>query len=782
MKTDSVALALAAILVLLLQGAILSQEPGLMLSGSRLEQGFSIEKSSHGQVVINYSSGAMSFMDQKVMDFSATGRFVAIPRGASVDYEVVAFSTDEINDTGLNLFPVTGFESGGSYRNNPLVQTGNMFMPEEAVKLSAITRIRGVDVVKIGVIPFWYNPSAKQLIVIRDMRIRITFTGGTGEYGDDRLRNRWWDGILQRTLLNYGSLPGKNYDLPSKDDGAGYLIISPNGNEFQQWADSVKKFRTQQGILSKVVTLSEIGGNEAALIEDYIDNAYNTWNIPPVAVLLLGDYGSSAENSIISPHWQSYCVSDNIYGDVDGDDLPDIVVSRMPAQDATQLETMVTKFLNYERDPPVSAAFYNHPITSCLFNSGGWAQIVAESIAGFYEVILGKTTNRINVCNGPLPPEWSTGPGGPELAEFFGPDGLGYIPATPGEVNTTWDGTAQDVIDGINSGTFMLFRRGPGLVTGWSYPDFTNNDIEALTNQDLTFVWAANCLSGKFNASGECFAEKFLRQKYNGENAGALGVVAASEVSYSMLNDIYTMGAFDFLWPDYLPETQTNPLGIAVLPAFANAAAKFYIEQYAWPINPNNKELTYNIYHCFSDAFTTVYTQMPQELDVDHLSYVPEGVSGFDVSANEGALIALTMDGEIIGLGTGTGAPETIVIPPLVAPGQVLVTVTLQDHYRYENLIPVGDPVSMQEGVLPEFRIIPNPASGLVRVEMERGFEPSVLKMAVMDQAGRKALEFKGLRTDNGSVFLDLGNLDPGIYLFMLESKQGRGTRKLVVK
>lgn len=69
---------------------------------------------------------------------------------------------------------------------------------------------------------------------------------------------------------------------------------------FKKWADTIKAFRTEQGILTGIVTLQQTGGNTATIIENYINNAYNTWDIPPVAVLLMADYGTDANNSITS--------------------------------------------------------------------------------------------------------------------------------------------------------------------------------------------------------------------------------------------------------------------------------------------------------------------------------------------------------------------------------------------------------------------------------------------------------------------------------------------------
>ncbi|MCD4696714.1 MAG: PKD domain-containing protein, partial [Bacteroidales bacterium] len=229
----------------------------------------------------------------------------------------------------------------------------------------------------------------------------------------------------------------------------------------------------------------------------------------------------------------------------------------------------------------------------------------------------------------------------------------------------------------------------------WSHPNFSNSNINSLNNTDLTFVWSINCLTGKFNISGECFAEKFHRHTSGGNNSGALGIIAASEVSYSFVNDTYVWGAYDNMWPDFLPDIyapQVDPEPRGVLPGFGNAAGKYFLEQSNWPYNTSNKEITYYLFHHHGDAFMTVYSEIPQNLTVTHDPILYAGVTDFDVSANEGALIALTVNGEIIGTATGTGTPVTIYIPGQIPPDQILVTITLQNYYRYTSLVDVIPP------------------------------------------------------------------------------------------
>ncbi|MCD4791454.1 MAG: PKD domain-containing protein, partial [Bacteroidales bacterium] len=430
--------------------------------------------------------------------------------------------------------------------------------------------------------------------------------------------------------------------------------------------------------------------------------------VPPAAVLLLGDYGTSG-NTIISPTWNSYCVSDNIYADVDNDDLPDIIFARMTAQNATHLETMITKFLDYERTPPTNPDFYDNPITAMGYQSDRWFQLCSEIINGFWEYGLGKNPVRENAgyTNGSAPPSWSTNTNTSIILDYFGPSGLGYVPATPSHL-TDWGGNATRLNIDINSGAFMLQHRDHGGTTGWSHPSYSNSDIDNLYNTDLVWVFSINCLTGKYNISSECFAEKFHRYTHNGQNSGALGVTAASEVSYSFVNDTYVWGMYDNMWPDFMPNEVTDPPSRGILPAFGNAAGKIFLQQSSWPYNPQHKVYTHHLFHHHGDAFSTVYSEIPQYLTVVHDPVLIAGATTFSVTANAGSLIALTVNGEIIGIADGTGSAVAITIPAQ-GPGNVMVvTVTKQNYYRYSTNVDI-----VVDGIYADFSAdITNPCTG----------------------------------------------------------------------
>jgi hypothetical protein len=673
------------------------------------ESGFTLEMESTGGVQINFSitqfemkeieidgvmmksvhiPGVFLPNDEGAPDLPGTSRFIAMPEGAYAGFEILATRTEIFEN--VEIAPAFRIPKGNedgplSYVKNERIYSSNEYYPSETVLISEPTEIRGVDVVQFGITPFQYNPVTKQLIVYRDIKVEVAFIGGNGQFGEDRLRSRWFDPILYNTLINSNSLPEIEYNSYSDElaEDFEYVIICPDDPTFLAWADSVKNFRILQGIRSGVVTTAEAGGNNATAIENYINNAYNTWTIPPVAVLFLGDYGTSG-NTVHSPTWNNYCVSDHIYGDINGNDMADIITARITAQNQTHLETMVGKFLGYERTPPTNPNYYNNPITAMGWQTERWFQICSESVNGFWEFGLGKSPVRENAIYSGTPPFsiWSTNQNTNMVVDYFGPNGVGYIPATPSHLND-WGGNATRLNNDINSGAFMLQHRDHGSVTDWGEPSYGISNLSGLSNDDLVFVFSINCLTGMYNSSSECFAEAFHRHQQ-----GALGIIAASEVSYSFVNDTYVWGMYDGMWPNFLP-TYGDPGPDKILPAFGNVYGKYFLQYSNWPYNTNNKMVTYYLFHHHGDAFSTVYTEMPQNLTVIHDPAIVSGQPHFNVTADNYSLIALTLDGEILGVGEGTGAPVSIDIPFIVPGSTVTLTVTKQNYYRYTAQIPV---------------------------------------------------------------------------------------------
>ena len=656
--------------------------------------------------------------DAGAPNLAGTGRYIAVPEGARVQVTVLDVRTEVIH--GIDILPAPELpldtdDSPLRYEKDMSIYGRNAYYPDIPVQVSEVMEIRGVDIVVLGITPFQYNPVTRELIVYKDIRCRVDFIGGNGHFGEDRLRSRFWESTLQGHLLNYVSLPEIDFYAPeriSDQSGYEYIIIVPDDAVFEAWADTIKSWRKLQGISCEVFTLTEVGGSTSGAIESFLNNAYNTWNPAPAGFLLLSDYPTSGDAyGITSPMWAGYCVSDNIYADVSGNNLPDMHHGRITAQTETQLNRMINKFLSLERDPYTATNFYDNPLVACGWQTERWFQLCSEVIRGFWINSLGKDPSRqYNVYSGTpyVGCSWSTAPNTATVVSYF--SGLGYIPTTNPYNYSWWDsGSATGVNNDINSGAFIVQHRDHGNETGWGEPAYNTGSLNGLTNTMYPYVFSCNCLTGIYNWTNECFAEKFHRIEH-----GALGINAATEVSYSFVNDTYQWGIYDCLWPQFMPGYPAfDMVGYSDLrPGPAMSYGKIFLYGSSWPYNAGSKIYTYHLFHHHGDVFMTLYSEMPQTLSVSHATKINANQSSFTVTANDSSVIAITVDGEIIGVAEGTGS--ALAVPITAQPAGVFATITITkaNFYRYEVTIPVVP--SNYAYVIDATKIIDDGGDGLV--------------------------------------------------------------------
>ena len=706
---------------------VLALVAGIMLQAQEYRfnsepNGFSISNKNNSQLTLRHNLGAVTIEDAnraevqgQVITLSgiylsnvagapnlpSQSTYVAIPNGATASLTMVSAQTKVISNVDLIPAAVPQLDDDNSpavYQKDMSIYSRDAFYPETPFQISEVTEIRGVQVVQVGVMPFQYNPVTKELVVYSDMELLIETEGGNGTYGDPRYRTPEWDQILQDIILNrevlpeidYGERLRKHYE--NRETGCEYMIITPDNEDFITLADSIKQFRTEQGIPTEVFTVSQCGGNTQTAIRNFIRNAYNNWDMPPAAVLLLGDHNTDGTQGIVSytmnnhPGGDGYnpYISDHAYAVMGNNHMPQIILGRITGRNYEEMFHMIKKDLDYERRPPTSPDFYDHPITAMGFQLERWFQLCSEVVNGFWEYELGKHPVRQNaIYQGTPGSRWSTYEYTNTVLNYFGPTGCGYVPQTMSHL-TDWSANGNTVNANINNGAFLIQHRDHGAEEVWGEPSYSTGYIKKLTNKDLTYVMSNNCLTGRFNytqnADG-CFAEVFHRHQY-----GALGLIAATEVSYSFVNDIYVWGAYDNMWPDFMPTYGTQHATNFIRPAFGNAAGKYFLRQSSWT-DDGVKEITYYLFHQHGDAYMTLYSEVPQELVVEMLPVLPAGSDQYTVQADEGATICLTANGQIIGFDMATGETQNITIVPQEVGTTVKLTITKQDYYRYEHFI-----------------------------------------------------------------------------------------------
>ena len=706
--------------IILLLGLSLTAQTEYHFNGN--PNGFSLNSKSNTTLNIDYNVNAVTIEDANrnglegqivtlsgihianqagAPDLPSSSTYVAIPNGATPSIQMTSAKTKIIENVDIIPAPIPQLDNDKSeavYEKDMAIYSRDAFYPASPYNMSEVKTIRGIEMVQVGVMPFQYNPVTKQLIVYEDLELQISLEGGNGTYGDIRYRTPGWDHILTDMLLNRDALPEVDYGerlrkhYENRETGCQYIIITPDNEEFVQLADSIKQFRTEQGIPTEVYTVAQIGGNNQNTIRNFIIYAYNNWDMAPEAVLFLGDHNTDGTMGVVSysmnnhPGGEGYnpYISDNKYADINNDHLPDIVTGRITGRNYEEMYHMIKKDMDYERTPPTNPDFYDKPVTAMGFQIERWFQLCSEIVNGFWNYGLDKHPIRINaVYQGTPGSQWSSASNTNSIISYFGPQGLNYIPQSMSHL-TDWDGTGNMINDCINNGAFLVQHRDHGAEEVWGEPSYNISYIHRLTNNDLTYVMSNNCLTGRFNyggVNGECFAEAFHRHQY-----GALGLIAATQVSYSFVNDIYVWGAYDHMWPEFMPSYGTVHPKSLILPAFGNVAGKYFLNQSNWN-NSNVKEITYYLFHQHGDAYMNLYSEVPQNLNVEMLPVLIAGSNQYQIQVDENAIICLTANGEIIGYGESTGNPQAITITPQVPGTTVKLTIIKQNYYRYEHLL-----------------------------------------------------------------------------------------------
>ena len=552
-------------------------------------------------------------------------------------------------------------------------------------------------------------------------------------------------------------------EIGERRDGCDYLIITPDNPAIKEWADTLRNFREIQGIITKVMPMNAVGANNPDSLKAFLHHACETWNPTPTAVLLLGDYATDSTQGIVSyaltdhPDGSAYepYMADNKLVDFNNNGLPDIVMARMPAANGTEAHRMVQKTIEYERHPYDDEYYYSHATTAMGYQRSRWFQLCTEIIAGYLEN-NGKFVTHINGIHQGTPDSvWSTGQRTEQVLDYFGPYGLNYIPATMSHL-TDWNGNANMISQAIENGTFLFIHRDHGTYQTWGEPEYFNWNINSLHNDKLTFIMSANCQTGDFSYGADttdCLAERFLRV-----NNGAVAIIAASQLSYSYVNDTYVWGFFDYLYPDFMPDYGPQSFDFQY-PAFANAYGKYFLQQSSFPYNASMKPLTYNLFHYFGDAYLQLYSEVPQHLTITHPEAIASGSTSLSIHADDGTHVALSVDNVLIARGKSYGGSVNLHFSSILKDGDnVKVVATKQNHYRHESHITVSDFLSTDESFADIFSIYPNPTDNILHI---RG--NNIKNIRIFNVLGQEIPTANNI-SDDDVIDIDCTTFSSGVY------------------
>lgn len=481
--------------------------------------------------------------------------------------------------------------------------------------------------------PFQYNPVTKVLRVYSEMTVELkqkTATNGWNEYTRTTPLSKIDAGFASLYKGHFGNFPSVTY-VPLVETGK-MLVICPSN--WQQIIQPLVDWKIRKGIEVEVVDVLAAGGT-ANNIQAFIANKYNTNGI--AYVLLVGD----------AP--QLPCLyaqggpSDPSMGYVLGNDsYAEVMIGRLSAESDPELQTQVDRILNYEMNPDPLGTWYSQGVVVASDQGpGDDGEMDWEHAVNMRNDLMGFTYSNVS-----------------EL----------YDGTHPGTGDAPGDPTNIDLFNLFQSGIGLMTYTGHGSSTSCATTGLSNNDVQNMTNVNmLPFIWAVACVNGQFDMpGGPCFAEKFVRAQYNGQPTGAIATYMSS------INQSWNppMDAQDEM-VDILVQSYSNNIKYT-LGGLSVAGCMHMNDQYGIA----GDEMT-DTWHLFGDPTLNVRTATPQAMTISHAGTMPMGISSLSVNCSfTGALVCLTMNGQILGTGLATGGSALINFPALSSPDTIFVTVT----------------------------------------------------------------------------------------------------------
>ncbi len=353
----------------------------------------------------------------------------------------------------------------------------------------------------VNVNPLYVNEDAsyvnEEVIINLSFTLSSEFTEGANNH-----ESYSFDQYVRSLVINRNTLQSNTSQRGS------YLIIHPDNFSVTTDMSDFILWKKMKGLEVHTRAFSSNSANTEIL--QYIRNAYNTWDVAPEYVLLLGN----ASSSFAVPTWYEDFGNNIVYGDHpyslmnDGDIFPDLQIGRITYESAGQLRSILTKIINYEYKPDRAGSDWFERLL-----------LVGDHIDSGSSTVL--TMHYVNDMMDDFPVDYSYS--------------LVY--------NQPYVNGIQNA---LNNGVGAYFYRGFGTFSHW-----TETDTENLLNYNMTpLISAITCFTGNFDQDYVSFVEKFLHIGTPNTSKGAVAALGSTSATHTCFNNIITAGIASSFYQD----------------------------------------------------------------------------------------------------------------------------------------------------------------------------------------------------------------------------------------
>ncbi|NOQ21198.1 MAG: T9SS type A sorting domain-containing protein [Candidatus Aegiribacteria sp.] len=595
----------------------------------------------------------------------------------------------------------------------------------------------GLNVARLVVNPFSYNPEAGTLEAASSITLRVDFEGSASRIADPV--NPSMVPAMEQNVINWSVF--EPYAAPpggARDAGVEYVFVCTADNV--DWVSELFKTHHYLGLHVRVETLAAPATTDA--IKLAITDNYTT-GVTRFACIV----GTHSE--LPSYIWSGK-LGDYWYACITSDNLPEIAVGRLTG-DSAQIVTQVNKIINGYMD----------------FDFGSSK---ASGIIPSEAVLAAWDRSDYKACCDLI------------AAYSYSLCDMTFTKVYDG----TTGGTNTDVSNAINTGIGTVTYRGHGnnTIWSWSAPGYWSaTNINALTNTFMPPVFNIACNCGRYSTASTCLAEA-----WQWATNGASGNVAATDPSYTTPNHDYIKQIYIALF-----DTGTFRVGEAI-----NAGTAWIVNNHG-SSGLSNARMYIWFGDPAMDVWTFDTADEPGELLIAAPASVPPGPQDITVTVTdngslvEGVNVTLT-DGvdnydamSCYEEGTTNSSGQATINVTVPASGVMHVGAFLHD-YRYDisaiTISSVG--IGEQEGAASVLSLnlpYPNPVTENASLGFSLPFSGNV-EITVYDVSGRMVETILDGSVESGShcvLWVPEDEMTSGVYFIRLTTDGGTLTRQVMV-
>lgn len=670
---------------------------------------------------------------------------LAVPAGCKPEYEIIEKSSYVENN--IRIVP-----SKGSLTRNidpasvpyvfGSVYSESKFYPSAHISFDQFYNFRKVNGVSLSVYPVLFNPVTQKTEVIQRVVFKIHFFGKNKKiktlempaYHSMEEKYMMEDRFANFEYLN--TVHKTNY-TPLGEYGDMLIIAAPTlTSVMQPFID----WKNQKGIRTQMVTTAVTGTSQTS-IQTYIANQYSI-NPNLLYVLFVGDhqnipaYNDGTKGS--ETKW-----SDIKYGMLTGgptDYYPELMVGRFSSTLTTDIQTMVNRTLEYEKNP----------------QSGSW-----------FTKGIGIGSNEGYGIGDDGEPDWLhirnigiklvNGAGYTYIHEFFD--------STHGGNDAPGDPTSSMVQSAVNSGASIFMYAGHGNQTSVATSNFNVTAINSCTNNGrYPFSLQVACNNGTFH-NGTCFSEAFIRAK---NSQGPTGAIAScgSSILMAWAEPMETQDEIGDIISNQYPNNKKYTLG----GLFYNGQMKM-LDKY--PTATGREVMA--TWVMFGDPSCMFRCANPTNLAVQHNTCIVPSATVFNVQVAQGpgVYICISQNNQILGRTLASGSITPVSLTQTFSPSQpLLVTVTGYNRLPYQSTVTICTPtVTSLSSNHFDAGIQYN---SMVKNQLKINADNTIDEIKIINLEG-KLIKFFACEQVY-EIALDVNELVQGIYI--LEIKSGNNTHK----